>query len=62
MLQLLDTAVGNICGLSHCRRALWQAFDGYSMKGEVSSNFKKHGVEAAKSVDINRAEIKMAAR
>eukprot|EP00891_Asterochloris_glomerata_P007249 jgi/Astpho2/7249/Aster-01557 len=36
--------------------------DGYSAKGEVSHNFKKHGVEAAKSVGINQAEIKMAAR
>ena len=34
--------------------------DGYSAKGEVSH--KKHGVEAAKSVGINKAEIKMAAR
>ena len=36
--------------------------DGYSAKGEVSHRFKKHGVEAAKSVGINKAEIKMAAR
>ena len=36
--------------------------DGYSAKGEVSHNFKKHGVEAAKSMGINTAEIKMAAR
>eukprot|EP00891_Asterochloris_glomerata_P001047 jgi/Astpho2/1047/Aster-07435 len=36
--------------------------DGYSAKGEVSHKFKKHGVEAAKSVGINKAEIKMAAR
>eukprot|EP00891_Asterochloris_glomerata_P009159 jgi/Astpho2/9159/Aster-07803 len=36
--------------------------DGYSTKGEVSHKFKKHGVEAAKSVGINKAEIKMAAR
>ncbi len=36
--------------------------DGYSAKGEVSHKFKKHGVEAAKGVGINRAEIKMAAR
>ena len=36
--------------------------DGHSAKGEVSHKFKKHGVEAAKSVDINKAEIKMAAR
>eukprot|EP00891_Asterochloris_glomerata_P006328 jgi/Astpho2/6328/Aster-05994 len=35
--------------------------DGYSAKGEVSHKFKKHGVEAAKSVGINKAEIKMAA-
>ena len=32
------------------------------LKGEVSHKFKKHGVEAAKSVGINKAEIKMAAR
>ncbi len=36
--------------------------DGYSAKGEVSHKFKKHGVEAAKSVGISKAEIKMAAR
>ena len=36
--------------------------DGYSAKGEVSHKFKKHGVEAAKSMGINKAEIKMAAR
>ncbi len=36
--------------------------DGYSAKGEVSHKFKKHGVEAAKSVGINKAEIKRAAR
>eukprot|EP00891_Asterochloris_glomerata_P007102 jgi/Astpho2/7102/Aster-08466 len=36
--------------------------DGYSTKGEVSHKFKKHGVEAAKNVGINKAEIKMAAR
>eukprot|EP00891_Asterochloris_glomerata_P000057 jgi/Astpho2/57/Aster-04535 len=36
--------------------------DGYSAKGEVSHKFKKHGVEAAKSVGIHKAEIKMAAR
>eukprot|EP00891_Asterochloris_glomerata_P001794 jgi/Astpho2/1794/Aster-07554 len=36
--------------------------DGYSAKGEVSHKFKKHGVEAAKSVGINKAEIKMTAR
>eukprot|EP00891_Asterochloris_glomerata_P003223 jgi/Astpho2/3223/Aster-05747 len=36
--------------------------DGYSTKGEVSHKFKKHGVEAAKSVGINKAKIKMAAR
>eukprot|EP00891_Asterochloris_glomerata_P006974 jgi/Astpho2/6974/Aster-01831 len=36
--------------------------DGYSVKGEVSHKFKKHGVEAAKSVGINKVEIKMAAR
>eukprot|EP00891_Asterochloris_glomerata_P008661 jgi/Astpho2/8661/Aster-05134 len=36
--------------------------DGYSAKGEVSHKSKKHGVEAAKSVGINKAEIKMAAR
>ena len=36
--------------------------DGYSAKGEVSHKFRKHGVEAAKSVGINKAEIKMAAR
>ena len=35
---------------------------GYSAKGEVSHKFKKHGVEAAKSVGINKAEIKMSAR
>eukprot|EP00891_Asterochloris_glomerata_P008665 jgi/Astpho2/8665/Aster-08296 len=36
--------------------------DGYSAEGEVSQEFKTHGVEAAKSVGINKAEIKMAAR
>ena len=36
--------------------------NGYSAKGEVSHKFKKHGVEAAKSVGINKEEIKMAAR
>eukprot|EP00891_Asterochloris_glomerata_P006874 jgi/Astpho2/6874/Aster-07873 len=36
--------------------------DGYSTKGEVSHKFKKHGVEAAKNVGINKAEIKMAVR
>ena len=36
--------------------------DGYSAKGEVSHKFKKHGVEASRSVGINKAEIKMAAR
>ena len=36
--------------------------DGYSAKSEVSHKLKKHGVEAAKSVGINKAEIKMAAR
>ena len=36
--------------------------DGYSAKGEVSHKLKKHGVEVAKSVGINKAEIKMAAR
>ena len=36
--------------------------DGYSAKGEVSHKIKKHGVEAAKNVGINKAEIKMAAR
>ena len=35
---------------------------GYLSKGEVNHKFKKHGVEAAKSVGINKAEIKMAAR
>ena len=49
MLQLLDTDVDDICCL-------------YSTKGEVSHKFKKHGVEAAKNVGINKAEIKMAAR
>eukprot|EP00891_Asterochloris_glomerata_P001733 jgi/Astpho2/1733/Aster-04155 len=53
---ILDTAVGDICGLLHRR------LDGYSTKGEVSHKFKKHGVEAAKNVGINKAEIKMAAR
>eukprot|EP00891_Asterochloris_glomerata_P004264 jgi/Astpho2/4264/Aster-05214 len=38
---------------------LRQAFE---LAGEVSHKFKKHGVEAAKSVGINKAEIKMAAR
>ena len=36
--------------------------DGYSAKGEASHEFKKHGVKAAKSMGINKAEIKMAAR
>eukprot|EP00891_Asterochloris_glomerata_P003258 jgi/Astpho2/3258/Aster-08025 len=36
--------------------------DGYSAKGEVSHKIKTHGVEAAKGVGINKAEIKMAAR
>ena len=36
--------------------------DEYSAKGKVSHKFKKHGVEAAKRVGINKAEIKMAAR
>ena len=36
--------------------------DGYSTRGEVSDKFKKHGVEAAKSMGINKAEIKMVAR
>ena len=56
----LDVAVTDICGLFiagvPCGR-----LDGYSAKGEVSHKFKKHGVEAAKSVGINKAEIKMAA-
>eukprot|EP00891_Asterochloris_glomerata_P004459 jgi/Astpho2/4459/Aster-00068 len=36
--------------------------DGYSAKGEASHEFKKHGVKAAQSMGINKAEIKMAAR
>ena len=44
-----------------CRRACGR-LDGYSAKGEVSHKFKKHGVEAAKGVGINKAEINMAAR
>ena len=32
------------------------------LKVKSATNLKKHGVEAAKSVGINKAEIKMAAR
>ena len=35
---------------------------GTQLKGRSATKFKKHGVEAAKSVGINKAEIKMAAR
>ena len=35
---------------------------GTQQKGRAATKFKKHGVEAAKSVGINKAEIKMAAR
>ena len=65
MLQLLDTVVGDICVHSvvcYTAGVPCGRLDGYSAKGQVSHRFKKHGVEAAKSVGINKAEIKMAAR
>ena len=36
--------------------------DGFSAKGDFSHKSKRHGVKAAKSVGINEAESKMAAR
>ena len=55
--RLLVTSVACYTAGVPCGR-----LDGYSAQGEVSHKFKKHGVEAAKSVGINKAEIKMAAR
>ena len=63
MLQILDTArlwvTSVACYIAGVRCG---RLDGYSTKGEVSHKFKKHGVEAAKNVGINKAEIKMAVR